>query len=60
MKMIIRADDVGFTKVHNMGTFETLDNGLTTSCDVMLDTPGTVDALDYQPKNYFLNPQPNY
>jgi len=46
MKMIIRADDVGFTKVHNMGTFETLDNGLTTSCDVMLDTPGTVDALE--------------
>lgn len=45
MKMIIRADDVGFTKVHNMGTFETLDNGITTSVDVMLDTPGTEDAL---------------
>ena len=25
MKMIIRADDVGFTDVCNIGTFETLD-----------------------------------
>lgn len=45
MKMIIRADDVGFTDVCNIGTFETFDNGLSTSADVMLESPGTVDAL---------------
>ena len=45
MKMIIRADDVGFTDVCNIGTFETFDKGLSTSADVMLDCPGTEDAL---------------
>ncbi len=45
-KMIIRADDVGYTDVHNLGTFETIKNGVVTSADVMLDCPGTVDALE--------------
>ncbi len=45
MKMIIRADDVGFTDVCNIGTFETFDKGLSTAADVMLESPGTVDAL---------------
>ncbi|MBQ3425042.1 MAG: ChbG/HpnK family deacetylase [Clostridia bacterium] len=45
MKMIIRADDVGFSEVCNIGTFETFDHGLSTSADVMLDCPGTEDAL---------------
>lgn len=46
MKMIIRADDVGFTDVCNIGTFETFDKGLSTSADIMLECPGTVDALN--------------
>jgi predicted glycoside hydrolase/deacetylase ChbG (UPF0249 family) len=45
MKLIIRADDVGYTDVYNIGAFETIDRGVVTSADVMLDTPGTVDAL---------------
>lgn len=45
MKIIIRADDVGYTEVNNIGAFETIDNGVTTSADVMLDCPGTEDAL---------------
>ena len=45
MRMIIRADDVGFTDVCNIGAFETIERGLTTSADVMLDCPGTEDAL---------------
>lgn len=45
MKMIVRADDVGFTDVCNIGTFETFDNGVSTAADVMLDSPGTEDAL---------------
>lgn len=45
MKMIIRADDVGFTDVCNIGAFEALEHGLATSADTMLDCPGTEDAL---------------
>ncbi len=45
MKMIIQADDVGYTDVCNIGSFETIYNGVVTSADTMLDTPGTVDAL---------------
>lgn len=44
-KMIIRVDDVGFSDVYNIGTFETIEHGLATSADVMLDSPGTEDAL---------------
>lgn len=46
MKLVVRADDVGYSKVCNIGSFETLDNGIVTSMDIMLDTPGTVDALE--------------
>lgn len=45
-KMIVRADDVGYTLVNNIGAFEAIENGVVTSSDVMLDCPGTVDALD--------------
>lgn len=44
-KMIIRADDVGYTHVANIGTFEAIKNGVVTSADVMLESPGTVEAL---------------
>lgn len=45
-KMIFRADDVGFSNVCNIGTFEAIENGVVTSADVMLDSPGTEDALE--------------
>ncbi len=45
MKMIIRADDVGYTDVCNIGAFRTFEEGCCTSADVMLDTPGAEDAL---------------
>jgi predicted glycoside hydrolase/deacetylase ChbG (UPF0249 family) len=45
-KMVVRADDVGFSKVCNIGTFETIEKGVVTSADVMLDSPGTEDALE--------------
>ena len=45
-KMIIRADDVGHSKVCNIGTFEALDKGPMTAVDIMLDSPGTEDALE--------------
>jgi predicted glycoside hydrolase/deacetylase ChbG (UPF0249 family) len=45
VKMIVRIDDVGFSDVCNIGSFKTIDEGVATSADVMLDSPGTVDAL---------------
>jgi len=44
-KMIVRADDVGYTHVFNLGTFEAIRNGVVTSADVMLESPGTEEAL---------------
>jgi len=45
-KIIVRADDIGFSNVCNIGTFEAIENGVVTSADVMLDSPGTEDALE--------------
>jgi len=45
MKLLVRADDVGYTDVCNIGAFETIENGVVTSADVMMDTPGAEDAL---------------
>lgn len=46
MKLIVRADDFGYTKTHNDGTIEAIENGIVTTVDIMLDTPGTLDALE--------------
>ncbi len=46
LKMAFRIDDVGYSNVCNLGTFETIEHGLATSADTMMDTPGTVDALE--------------
>jgi len=45
MRMIFRADDVGYTDVNDIGAFETMERGVVSAADVMLDTPGTVGAL---------------
>lgn len=45
MKLIVRADDYGYTKTYNDGTIEAIENGIVTHVDIMFDTPGTVDAL---------------
>lgn len=47
MKVIFRADDVGYTNVHNLGTWKAIEDGVVTSCDLMLDTPGFEDACKY-------------
>jgi predicted glycoside hydrolase/deacetylase ChbG (UPF0249 family) len=44
-KLAIRADDVGHSVVCNIGSFKALEHGVCTAADVMLDSPGTVDAL---------------
>jgi chitin disaccharide deacetylase len=45
-KMAVRADDIGHSVVCNIGTFEAIQNGVVTSADVMLESPGTEDALE--------------
>ena len=47
MKVIFRADDVGYTHAHNLGTFKTIEEGVTSACDLMLDCPGTEEACEY-------------
>lgn len=47
MKMIMRIDDVGYTHVHNLASFDAIDKGIATSADLMLDTPGTVEAMEF-------------
>jgi predicted glycoside hydrolase/deacetylase ChbG (UPF0249 family) len=47
MKFVIRADDVGYTPVHNIGTIKSMEEGLVTSADVMLDCSGTIEILKW-------------
>ncbi len=46
VKMVVRADDIGFSKVCNIGSFKAIEEGIVTSADIMLDSPGTEDALE--------------
>ncbi|MDO4198396.1 MAG: ChbG/HpnK family deacetylase [Erysipelotrichaceae bacterium] len=51
-RLVYRADDVGYTKTCNDGVFKALDQGsIITSVDVMLETPGSEDAL-YRLRDY--------
>jgi predicted glycoside hydrolase/deacetylase ChbG (UPF0249 family) len=45
MKLIIRADDFGYTEEFNRGTMKAVDEGIVTTVDLMLDTPGSEDAM---------------
>lgn len=45
-KLIVRTDDVGYSDVCNIGTFETYVHGYASHCELMLESPGTVDALN--------------
>lgn len=47
MKLIMRIDDVGYTHVHNLASFAAIDEGIATSADLMLDTPGAVEAMEF-------------
>ncbi len=44
-RLVYRADDIGYTKAFNDGAFKAIEEGIVTSADVMLDTPGTMNAL---------------
>lgn len=44
-KLVIRGDDIGYTHSFNIGAFQAIDEGIVTSADVMLESPGTEEAL---------------
>lgn len=44
-KLVLRADDVGYTEAFDMGVVRAIDEGLITSADVMLDCKHSVEAL---------------
>lgn len=46
MKLIVKADDYGYTETFNRGTVEAIRNGIVTIVDLMLDTPGVEDACE--------------
>ncbi len=46
-KLIIRADDVGYTLAFDLGAFKAIDEGIVTSADVMFDSPHTEEALQW-------------
>ena len=51
MKLVVRADDFGFSKILNEGLVKSIEDGITTTVDMMLDTPGLEDACS-RLKNY--------
>lgn len=46
MKLIVKADDFGYTQAYNEGTIKAIKEGIVTTVDLMLDTPGTIDAIE--------------
>ena len=46
-RLIIREDDVGYTLAFDLGAMKAIDEGVVTSADVMLDSPHTVEALQW-------------
>ncbi|MCD8021771.1 MAG: ChbG/HpnK family deacetylase [Lachnospiraceae bacterium] len=45
MKVIFRADDMGYSADYNEGVLKAIDEGVVSSVDVMLDMPGSDHAL---------------
>lgn len=56
MKLAFKTDDVGYSHVHNLGTFEAVDNGVVTHLDIMLDCKeGTDEALEFAKNHAWLS-----
>lgn len=48
MKVVFKTDDVGYTHVHNIGTFKATDDGVISHHDIMLDcAEGSTEAYLY-------------
>ena len=46
-RLIVRADDVGYTELYDLGVYKAIQEGVVTAADVMLDSPHTVEALKW-------------
>ena len=46
-RLLLRADDIGYTLAFDTGAFKAIDHGYVTAADVMLDSPHTVEALKW-------------
>lgn len=46
-RLTVRADDVGYTEVYDLGIYKSIEQGIVTCADVMLDSPHTVEALKW-------------
>ena len=44
-RLLVRADDVGYTEAFDLGAMKAIDEGIVTSADVMLDSPHTKEVL---------------
>lgn len=46
MKLIINADDFGYSKGHNYGILDCIIGGVVSSTTILMTTPGTDHALE--------------
>jgi predicted glycoside hydrolase/deacetylase ChbG (UPF0249 family) len=54
-KVIITADDFGFTNEMNRGIIETVESGITTEIGLMINCYGTDEAVEYAKKHNWKN-----
>ncbi|MCD8021772.1 MAG: ChbG/HpnK family deacetylase [Lachnospiraceae bacterium] len=47
MRIVFRADDIGYSEFSNRGAFKAIDEGVVTHAEIMSDTPGAVDAMEF-------------
>ncbi|MCD8106230.1 MAG: ChbG/HpnK family deacetylase [Lachnospiraceae bacterium] len=47
MKVIFRADDVGYTPVSNRGAFRSMEEGVVSLVELMVDCPGSEEAMEF-------------
>ena len=47
MKVVFRADDVGYSDISNIGAFKSIDEGVVSLVELMPDTPGAVNAMEF-------------
>lgn len=47
MKVVFRADDIGYSDFSNIGAFRAIDEGVVTHAEIMPDTPGAIGAMEF-------------
>lgn len=46
-RLIFRVDDLGYTEAYDLGAVRAFDEGIASSADIMLDSPHTVQILEW-------------